>query len=416
MAKLVNEVRAADEWGLDFGQPAINVGKLREWKNDVIGRLTGGLGQLSKRRDVKFVQGRGQFDDAHALTVTADDGTTSKVEFDYAIVATGSEPTRVKSLMIDSPRLLDSTTALDIEDVPEKLLVIGGGYIGLELGTVYHALGSKVTVVEMMPNLLAGVDADLVEILAKELNRRFEAIHTDTRVLGLTEVEDGIKVKFAGLHVEQAEQVFDKVLMSVGRTPNSRNLGADALGVEIDKQGFITVDRQRKTTVDNIYAIGDVAGQPMLAHKATYEARIAVEAIAGKASAYDPQAIPAVVFTDPEIAWAGLSEMDALNQGKPVKIARFPWGASGRAMTMDRVDGLTKLVLDPQTERILGVGICGVGAGEMIAEGTLAIEMGATAADLQMTIHAHPTLSETVMEAAEVFFGHSPHVYHKKRD
>lgn len=415
VAKLLHETREAADWGITFDKPKIDLARLREWKGGVVNKLTGGLGQLSKRRDVKFVQGQGRFEDNHTLAVETEDGKMSTIKFDYAIIATGSSPARIPSLVIDSPRLLDSTSALEVEEVPETLLVIGGGYIGLELGTVYQALGAKVTVVEMTPMLLPGVDRDLVDILRRSVEARFEAIYTDTRVLELKEVDGGIRVKFAGLHVEQSEQTFSKVLMAVGRRPNSANIGAEALGVEIDRHGFITVNRQRKTSADNIYAIGDVAGQPMLAHKATYEARIAAEAIAGKESAYDPQAIPAVVFTDPEIAWTGLSETDALNQDRPVKIARFPWGASGRATTLDRPDGLTKLVLDPQSERVLGVGIAGVGAGEMIAEGTLAIEMGATASDVMLTIHAHPTLSETVMEAAEAFFGHSPHIYQKRQ-
>jgi dihydrolipoamide dehydrogenase len=415
VARLISESHEAAAWGIDFGTPKIDLKRLREWKESVVKKLTGGLGLIAKRRKVNFVQGRGRFADAHTLLVEKEKGGQEKIEFDYAVIATGSVPARIPSLELNSPHVMDSTDALKLEEIPESLLVVGGGYIGLELGTVYQALGSRVTVVEMMPGLLPGVDRDLVDPLHKRLKKRFEAIHLDTRVLEIEEVAEGVRVKFAGLHVEETVQVFQKVLMAVGRQPNSADLGLEHTSVRIDSKGFIETDGQRRTAEPNIYAIGDVAGEPMLAHKATYEARVAVEAIAGLPSAYDPQAIPAVVFTDPEIAWTGLSETEALNRGLQVKIAKFPWTASGRATTLDRNDGLTKLVLDPQNERVLGVGIVGVGAGELIGEGTLAVEMGATARDLQMTIHAHPTLSETIMEAAEVFFGHSPHLYQRRR-
>jgi len=414
-ARLISEVREAAEWGLDFGEPKIDLDRLRDWKARVVKKLTGGLGVLSKRRKVNYIQGRGRFAGAHTIVVDKDTGERETVEFDYAVIATGSVPTRIPSLSLETPLVMDSTAALALEDVPETLLVVGGGYIGLELGTVYQALGSKVTVVEMTPGLLPGADRDLVEYLHRRLKTRFEAIHLDTRVLALKEEGGAVRVTFAGLHIEEGAQPFAKVLVAVGRKPNSADLGLENTAVGVDKRGYVQVDHQRRTAEPNIFAIGDVAGEPMLAHKATYEARVAVEAIAGLPSAFDPQAIPAVVFTDPEIAWTGLSETEALNRGMQVKVARFPWTASGRATTLDRNDGLTKLVLDPQNERVLGVGIVGVGAGEMIAEGTLAVEMGATARDLQMTIHAHPTLSETVMEAAEVFFGHSPHLYVRRR-
>ncbi|MCG3177955.1 MAG: Dihydrolipoyl dehydrogenase [Phycisphaerae bacterium] len=413
VARLIHESREAADWGIGFTGPTIDMDKLRAWKDQVVGKLTGGLGSIGRSRNVRFVRGRGRFTDAHTLAVEGDDGAQT-IAFDYAIVATGSSPARIPNLWIDSPRVMDSTAALKLEAVPSSLLVIGGGYIGLELGTVYQALGSKVTCVEMTPGLLPGVDRDLVQYVHKNLQGRFEHLYTDTRVLEMKEEADGIRAKFVGLHVEQTEQLFDRVLVAVGRRPNSADLGLENIGVTVSRKGFIEVDRQRRTKVAHIFAIGDVAGEPMLAHKATYEARIAVEAMADQPSAYDPAAIPAVVFTDPEIAWSGLSETDALNQGRSVKIARFPWTASGRATTLDRNDGLTKMVLDPVNQRVLGVGIAGVGAGEMIAEGTLAIEMGATAQDVKMTIHAHPTLSETVMEAAEAFFGHSPHIHVKR--
>ena len=386
-----------------------------QWKDKVVEKLTAGLGVIRKRRNVRFVQGRARFLDAHALAVERlDGGPAERVEFDYAIVATGSAPARLPNLP-HGPRLMTSDEALDIRDVPKTLLVIGGGYIGLELGTVYAALGSKVTLAERTSGLLPGVDRDLVDFLARRLAVRFDKIMLDTKALGLIEEPDGVIARLSGVAIEQPEQRFDKVLVAIGRRPNSAGLGLENTRVRIDPRGFIVTSKQRQTDEPSIYAVGDVAGEPMLAHKATYEARIAVEAIAGQPTAFDPHAIPAVVFTDPEIAWTGLTETQARNDGLDVKITRFPWLASGRATTLDRNDGITKLVLDPVSERVLGVGITGVNAGELIAEGTLAVELGARAEDLEMTIHAHPTLSETVMEAAEVYFGHSPHFFTRKK-
>ena len=330
------------------------------------------------------------------------------------MLATGSHPTRVPSLALDSPRMLDSTSALELPDVPKSLLVIGGGYIGLELGTVYATLGSQVSVVEMTPGLLPGADRDLVGVLQKRLDRLFTRIMLGTRVVSVAEEANGIRVTFEG-DVEEKSQLFDRVLVAVGRRPNSKIPGLETTGVRVDAKGFIETDPQRRTAVPSIFAIGDVAGEPMLAHKASHEARVAIEAIAGHKSVFDPLAIPAVVFTDPELAWAGLTEAQAAAEGREVEVAKFPWAALGRAITIDRPDGLTKLVLEPKTGRVLGVGIVGSGAGELVAEGTLAIEMGATAEDLKLTIHAHPTLSETVMESAEVFFGQSTHVFRPKR-
>jgi dihydrolipoamide dehydrogenase len=309
---------------------------------------------------------------------------------------------------------MDSTGGLEIESVPKNLLVVGGGYIGLELGSVYAALGSKVTVVEMTAGLLPGADRDLVAVLAKRIEKICEAVLLSTKVVGMAEQKDGIKVTFEDPSMSRRDQVFEKVLVSIGRKPNSL-AGLDKTKVEVDKRGFIQIDGRRRTAEPTLYAIGDVAGEPMLAHKASHEGRVAVEAILGEDVVFEPAAIPAVVFTDPELAWAGLTEGEAQKAGRAVAIAKFPWAASGRAMTLDRTDGLTKLVIEPGTERVLGVGIVGPGAGEMIAEGTLAIEMGAVAKDLALTIHAHPTLSETVMESAEMFFGHATHVYRPKR-
>jgi dihydrolipoamide dehydrogenase len=321
----------------------------------------------------------------------------------------------VPNVSIDSPKVLDSTTALELPDVPNRLLVVGGGYIGLELGTVYGALGSKVTVVEMTDGLLPGADRDLAAVVAKRMGMYAESILLETKVTAVKDDKKGLSVTFEGTNAPSGAQIFDRVLVAVGRRPNSSIAGLDKTKAKVNQRGFIEVDGQRRTAEPSIFAIGDVAGDPMLAHKASHEARVAVEAIHGKASVFEPRAIPAVVFTDPELAWTGLTETDAKKQNIPIEIAKYPWAASGRATTLDRPDGLTKLVIDPETERILGVGIVGVGAGELISEGTLAVEMGALASDLKLTIHPHPTLSETVMEAADVFYGESAHVYKPKK-
>jgi dihydrolipoamide dehydrogenase len=415
VAKLLEETKHASAWGIEYSEPKINLDKLRDFKQSVVNKLTGGLGVLAKQRKVNFVQGRASFENASTLSIESANGETSKLEFETAILATGSRPAKVGALWIDSPRMMDSTSALEIPDIPQTLLVIGGGYIGLELGSVYAALGTKVSVVEMTSGLLPGADRDLVQILAKRLEDKFESILLNTKLLGLKEGADGVVASFESADGKTTEQRYDKVLMSVGRVPNSQNLGLENTQIEIDKRGFVLVDSQRRTREPNIFAIGDIAGEPMLAHKASHEARVAVETILGHPAAWSPNAIPAVVFTDPEIAWAGLTETQAAQQGRAVEVARFPWAASGRALTLDRTDGVTKLVIDPSTQRVLGVGICGPGAGEMIAEGTLAIEMGAVTEDLKATIHAHPTLSETVMESAEVFFGQATHLYRPKK-
>jgi dihydrolipoamide dehydrogenase len=414
-AKLINEARDAANWGIKFSEPEIDLDQLRSWKDQVVQQLTGGTAQLAKYRNVDFIQGRATFTDAHTLHVEKAGGEEETLAFEHAIVATGSRPAVIPSLAIDSERLMDSTSALDLPDVPKTMLVIGGGYIGLELGTVYAALGSQVSVVEMLPGLLPGADRDLVRILAKRVQEKFHSVMLNTTVSKMEEVDGGIKVKLEG-EVEEPEQVFERVLMSVGRKPNSGGLGLENTRVEIDERGFVKVDAQRRTAEPTIYAIGDVAGEPMLAHKATHEGRVAAEVIAGHNVVYEPRAIPAVVFTDPEIAWCGLTETEAEKRERPIKVARFPWGASGRATTLDRKDGLTKMILDPDTERVLGVGIVGSDAGELISEGVLAIEMAAVASDVELSIHPHPTLSETVMEAAEVFYGQSTHVYRPKRD
>jgi len=414
-AKLIEESHQAKNWGIEFSDPKIDLARLRGWKDSVVKRLTGGLGQLSKQRSVKYVQGRASFENSNTLRVSKAGGGEELLSFDRIILATGSRPTVIPSLKIDSPRVMDSTGALDLEEIPESLLVVGGGYIGLELGSVYRALGTRVTVVEMLSGLLPGADRDLVLPLHKRLEKTFDAILLNTTVKSLKEESGGIRASFDGADVKEKERVFDKILVSVGRKPNSEIRGLDKTGVKVGPGGFIQVSKQLETDDPSIYAIGDVVGEPMLAHKASHEGRTAVEVIAGHKVAFEPHAIPAVVFTDPEIAWAGLSETGAKEQGREIAVAKFPWGASGRAITLDRPEGMTKLILDPKTERVLGVGIVGVGAGELIAEGVLAIEMAALAGDLELTIHPHPTLSETVMEAAEVFFGTSTDVYRPKR-
>ena len=415
VAKVISESTHATDFGVTFSAPKIDLDKLRDFKNKVVGQLTSGAGQVRNLRKVQHVQGLASFRDARTLDIDKTDGGKETLTFEHCIIATGSVPTTIPGLSIDSPRVMDSTGALDLPDVPRSLLVVGGGYIGLELGSVYAALGSKVTVVEMTGGLLPGADRDLVNILAKRIHQICEAVWLNTKVTGMKEVKDGIAVTFEG-EGKTGDQTFDRVLVSIGRRPNASIPGLDKLRVDVDARGFIVTDKSRKTGEANIYAIGDVAGEPMLAHKASHEGRAAVDAIAGDRNVeFAPAAIPAVVFTDPEIAWTGLTETDAEKQGITVTVAKFPWGASGRAISLGRTDGLTKLIIHPESQRVLGVGICGPGAGELISEGVLAVEMGATAQDMAMTIHPHPTLSETVMEAAEVFYGHATHVYRPKR-
>ena len=416
-AKVLTDAREASGWGVSFGEPAIDLDQLRGWKNEVVTKLTGGLAQLSKQRKVTYRQGRAAFDDAHTATVTSSDAPdmSTTIPFEHAIIATGSRPARPSALVLDDPRVLDSTGALELDRIPSSLLVVGGGYIGLELSTIYAALGSAVTIVEMTESLLPGTDADLVRVLAQRINQLAEAVHLETAVTGLTAQSDGIDVALEGPGVGTRTQRYDNVLVAVGRVPNSDVAGLEKTRVQRDADGFIVVDAQRRTAESSIFAIGDVAGEPMLAHKAFAEARVAVDAVTGGHATFEPHAIPAVVFTDPEVAWCGLTETEAAAAGRQVTVAKFPWGASGRALTLNRPEGVTKLVLDPETEQVLGVGLVGAGAGELIAEGVVAVEMEATASDLKLSVHPHPTLSETLMEAAEVFFGESTHVYRPKR-
>ncbi len=416
VAKVIDEAAHAPAWGVTFGEPKIDVDKMRAFKDSVVQKLTGGNGQLVKARKITYIQGMASFVDATTLAIEPKGGGKAEnKQFDAIIIATGSHPTKVPGISIDSPKVLDSTSALDLPDIPKRLLVVGGGYIGLELGSVYAALGSKVSVVEMTDGLLQGADRDLVRFLHQRLEKKFEALMFETKVLEVKDDKKGLTVTLQAKDGTKREESYDRVLVSVGRRPNSKIAGLDKTKVQIDEKGFIKSGPNRQTGEPTIFVIGDVAGEPMLAHKASHEARVAVEAIEGQNVAFEPAAIPAVVFTDPEIAWAGLTETEAQKAGRKVEIARFPWAASGRAITLDRTDGLTKLVIDPETERVLGVGICGPGAGELISEGALAVEMAALATDIKLTIHPHPTTSETVMEAAEIFFGQATHVYRPKK-
>ena len=414
VAKLLNETREAGNIGLTFAEPKIDLDKMRAWKESVVGKMTGGLGQLVKARKINYIQGRAKFASPTELDIETENGP-QKLGFEHAILATGSRPTKIAAFDIGSSRIMDSTGALQLESIPKTLLVVGGGYIGLELGSVYAALGTKVTVVEMTATLLPGADRDLVKELEKSLKKAMHSILMETKVVSMKEVKNGVKVNFEGEKVAEKEQVFEKVLISIGRVPNSQDLGLENTKIVPTQRGFIEVDAQRRTVEPTIFAIGDIAGEPMLAHKASHEGRLAVEVIAGHNVVWEPQAIPAVVFTDPEIAWAGITETQAEKEGRPIKVSRFPWAASGRATTLDRFDGVTKIITDPETERVLGVGIAGAGAGELISEAALAIEMGAVASDIKLTIHPHPTLSETVMESAEVLFGQATHIHRPKK-
>ena len=415
IAKLLREAEEATKWGVTFGKPEINLDKLREFKDNVVKKQVGGLGQLSKQRKINYIQGTATFVNSNTIYVDKADGTKDEIKFKHAILATGSVPATIPGLNINSDRLMNSTGALELPDIPEKMLVVGGGYIGLELGSVYASIGSKVTVVEMMDGLLPGADRDMVRVLERSIKDKMENVYLNTKVVSMEDKGDHIQVTFEGDKVKEKVQKFDRVLVSIGRKPVTKGLGLENTKVGVTDRGFVEVNEKLQTADPNIYAIGDIVGNPMLAHKASAEGKVAVEAILGHKVAFEPAAIPAVVFTDPELAWAGLTETEAKDRGISVEIAKFPWGASGRATTLDRNDGLTKLIIDPETDRVLGMGMVGVGAGDMIAEGALAVEMAALARDVALTIHPHPTLSETVMEAAETYFGESVHIYRPKR-
>lgn len=418
VAKAIDEATHLDQWGIAYAKPKIDIDTLRSRKEKVIATLTGGLKQLAAKRKVKVIRARAAFEDSQTLKLESADGdlpAEERITFDHCIVATGSTPIRIPAFDLPTPRVMDSTGGLELPDVPESLLIVGGGYIGLEMGTIYAALGSAVTVVEMTDGLLPGADRNLVRPLQKKLSGAFKAIHLNAKVAAMVDKKDSIEVTFEGDLTEQTQR-FDRVLLSVGRRPNTDAIGLDKTNVEVNDQGFIVVDGQRRTADPHILAIGDVTGQPMLAHKAAHEGKIAVEALAGHDVAFEPRAIPAVVFTDPEIAWAGLTETEAKAEGRQIEVAQFPWAASGRAQAVARTEGLTKWVIDPQTERVIGCGIVGRDAGEMIGEAVLAIEMGCSVRDLTETIHPHPTLSETLGAAAEVNLGVATDLYRPKRE
>ena len=419
MAKTIADAKHLSDWGVTFAEPVVDVDAVRARKEKVVATLAGGLKQLAARRKVQVVSARAHFEDSQTLRLEpAGDELLDddRISFEHCIVATGSRPETPPGLDLSTPRVMDSGGALALPDVPESLLVVGGGYIGLEMGTVYAALGSRVSVVEMTDGLLPGVDRDLVRPLQRQLDKRFEAVYLNTKVTALVGRQDAVEVTFDGDgNGEPSVQQFDRVLVSVGRRPNSDGLALENTRVEIDEQGFVRTDNRQRTADPTILAVGDVAGEPMLAHKASAEGKVAVESLAGESATFEPAAIPAVVFTDPEIAWAGLTATEARVQGRDVAVAQFPWAASGRAQAVGRTAGLTKWLIDPKSDRLLGCGIVGPGAGELIAEAVLALEMNASVGDLTRTIHPHPTLSETLSAAAEVHLGRATDLYRPKR-
>ena len=412
-ARVVAEAEEMGHFGLSFGKPKIELDKLRDWKNGVIEKSIRGLSGLAKQRKVTVVQGTAAFTSPNMIEVKTPDGI-KKVSFDNAIIAAGSQSARIPGFPYDDPRLMDSTGALEMKDIPKRLLVIGGGIIGLEMACVYDGLGAKVTVVELLDGLIPGADRDLIRPLQKRIEKRYEGIYLKTKVTKLEAQKDGLKATFEGENAP-APQVYDRVLLAVGRRPNGKAIAAEAAGVTVNERGFIAVDKQLRTNVPHIFAIGDIVGEPMLAHKASYEGKIAAEVIAGHKAAFDARTIPSVAYTDPEISWMGLTETQAKAQGIEIEKASFPWAASGRARAMARDEGLTKLILDKKTHRLLGAGIVGPNAGELIAETVLALEMGADATDIALTIHSHPTLSETVMFAAEIAEGSITDLYMPKK-
>lgn len=411
-ARVVDEAQAMAGHGIAFGPPQIDLDRLRSWKSSVVGKLTGGLSGLARQRKVTVIRGEGRFVAPRVLEVTGEDGT-QRIGFDHCIIAAGSEPVRLP-FVPDDPRVMDSTGALELQDIPQRLLVIGGGIIGLEMGCVYDALGSKVSVVELMDQLMPGADPDLVKPLEKRLRKRYEQILLGVKVQAVEALPEGLRVTFSGTGAP-TPQIYDRVLVAVGRRPNGSGIGVEAAGLSVDPRGFLSVDRQMRTAQPHIFAIGDIVGQPMLAHKATHEGKVAAEVIAGEKRAFDARVIPSVAYTDPEVAWVGLTESEAKAKGIEYQKGSFPWAASGRSLAQGRDEGFTKLLFDPQTHRVLGGGIVGSSAGELIGEVALAIEMGADAADIGLTIHPHPTLSESVAMSAEAFEGTLTDLYLPKR-
>jgi len=411
---LLHDARQAKDWGVTFGEPDIDLDGLREWKEKVVGRLTKGLETLCQQRDVQLIQARAEFEDAHRLRLQEAD--VAHVEFEQAILATGSTPISLPGVeLAPGGRVLGTTEALDVPSIPETLLVVGGGFNGVELGSMYAALGSRVTLVEMTEGLLPGVDRDLVKPLARRIRKTYEATYYNTKVASLEEDGEGVEVTLEGEGASDEPQRFDRVLVVIGRRPNSHKIGLENTAVERDEQDFVVVDEEMRTSEEHIFAVGDLVGPPMLAHKALHQGKVAAGVIAGEPEAFDARCVPAVIYSDPQIAWCGLTEPEANEEGREVEMGRFSWGASGRALTMGEPRGLTKLVFDPEVERVLGVGVVGRGAEDLIAEGALAIEMGAVAQDLALTIHPHPTLSETISEAAQAFMGLATHVLSRKR-
>ena len=414
MAKVITEAEEAEHAGISFGKPAIDLDKLRNWKDGVLGKLTKGLSGLAKQRKVQVITGRGEFASPNTLRVETADGVKT-IAFDSCIIAAGSSVAKIPGFPYDDPRIIDSTGALKLTSVPKRMLIIGGGIIGLEMATVYDALGSKITVVELMDGLIPGADKDVVRPLAKRIEKRYEKILLKTKVAKIEAQKDGLKVTFESTDGKTTTDTFDAALMAVGRRPNGREIKADAAGVTVNERGHIPVDKQQRSNVPHIYAIGDICGEPMLAHKATYEAKIAAEVIAGHKAFFDARTIPSVAYTDPEIAWMGLTETQAQAQGIEYEKASFPWAASGRALATGRDEGMTKAIFDKNTRRLLGAAMVGVNAGELIAEAVLALEMGADSHDIGLTIHPHPTLSETLFFAAEMAEGSITDLYVPKK-
>ncbi|MGD2113928.1 MAG: FAD-dependent oxidoreductase, partial [Acidobacteriota bacterium] len=418
-AKVVDEARSMAEHGIRFGEPEIDLDALRGWKEGVVGRLTRGLSQLADRRNVRVVRGTGTLSSPHTLSVEAPDGGRSTVSFDAAILAAGSRVIRLPNIPWDDPRVMDSSGALEIEEVPERLLVVGGGIIGLEMACVYQSLGSKVTVVEMLDQLMPGADKDLVKPLRKRIEPRYEAILLGTKVSRVEPGDDGLRVHFEAASdasdAPDEPRVYDRVLVAVGRRPNGDRFGAEAAGVEVDERGFVPVDVHMRTNVPHIFAIGDLVGQPLLAHKASHQGKVAAEVASGERSAFDARVIPSVAYTDPEVAWVGVTETEAKERGLKLEKGMYPWAASGRSLGMGRDEGMTKLLFDPETNRVVGGGIVGTSAGDLISEVALAIEMQCEAADVGLTIHPHPTLAETIAFSAEAFEGTLTELYKPKR-
>lgn len=413
--EVMQEAAHAEAFGISYGKPKIDLNKLREWKNSIITKLNGGIAHLCSKKNVTEITGRGYFEDSHTLRVETDKGQQF-IEFKHAIIATGSQPALPHAFDLGSKRIMTSKEALELQDIPKTLCVVGGGYIGMELGSVYAGLGSDVTVIEAMDSILMGADKDLVRPVMAVAKSRFKTMMFNTKITKMATKGKTVEVSYTDANKKSGKKAFDKVLVSVGRKPNSANLGLENTSIKTDDKGFVTISETQQTTASHIYAIGDIAGGILLAHKASAEAKVAVDSIMGQRVSNTHMVIPCVVFTDPEVAWVGVTEEEAKEKGLAVEVSKFPWAASGRALSLDRTDGLTKLILDKKTHRVLGVGIVGPGAGELIAEGALAVSNGLTAEDIAHTVHAHPTLAETVLESAELFYGHSAHAFNPKKE